>query len=88
MTANINNTPLMKPQKPLPSYCIENPQQKSSLAAAIEARRISPTGSSNNSKLFTPIQANNNNIVTGNAAAISPTPSQTSSTGENNFNEI
>ncbi|XP_065363809.1 LIM domain-containing protein jub [Calliphora vicina] len=82
MTANLNNTSMMKPQKPLPSYCAENPQQKSSLAAAIEARRISPTGSANNSKLFTPIQqANNNNNATEYNNAISPTPSQTSSTG-------
>lgn len=83
MTANLNNTSMSKPQKPLPSYCVENPQQKSSLAAAIEARRISPTGSANNSKLFAPIQQANNNInATGNNNAISPTPSQTSSTGE------
>ncbi|TMW39638.1 hypothetical protein DOY81_015282, partial [Sarcophaga bullata] len=82
MTANLNNTSTMKPQKPLPSYCVENPQQKSSLAAAIEARRISPTGSANNSKLFTPIQASSNNSsATGNTNAISPTPSQASSTG-------
>ncbi|KAM7346539.1 LIM domain-containing protein jub [Cochliomyia hominivorax] len=81
MTANLNNTSMMKPQKPLPSYCAENPQQKSSLAAAIEARRISPTGSANNSKLFSPIQQSNNNNNSGNNNAISPTPSQTSSTG-------
>ncbi|XP_037809574.1 LIM domain-containing protein jub [Lucilia sericata] len=82
MTANINNTPIPKLQKPLPSYCAENPQQKSSLAAAIEARRLSPTGSTNNSKLFTPIQkANNNNNAQGNNSAMSPTPSQTSSKG-------
>lgn len=82
MTANLNNTSMIKPQKPLPSYCVENSQQKSSLAAAIEARRISPTGSANNSKLFTPIQASSNNSsATGNTIAISPTPSQASSTG-------
>uniref|UniRef100_A0A1I8PX52 LIM zinc-binding domain-containing protein n=1 Tax=Stomoxys calcitrans TaxID=35570 RepID=A0A1I8PX52_STOCA len=90
MTANLNNSPLLKPQKPLPSYnTLENTSgggsgQKSNLTQAnVENRRVSPTGgipntASNNSKLFTPIQANHS----GNSLpATSPTPSQTSSTG-------
>lgn len=91
MTANLNNSPLLKPQKSLPSYntlektSVGPTTQKSNLTQAnLENRRISPTGASsnsttnNNSKLFTPIQANNS---ANSIPATSPTPSQTSSTG-------
>ncbi|XP_075159245.1 LIM domain-containing protein jub [Haematobia irritans] len=90
MTANLNNSPLLKPQKSLPSYSTHESSpgvasgQKSNLTQAnVENRRVSPTGgipnaASNNSKLFTPIQTNNS---ANSLPASSPTPSQTSSTG-------
>ncbi|XP_073834048.1 LIM domain-containing protein jub [Musca autumnalis] len=93
MTANLNSSPLLKSQKPIPSYnTLEKSSigggggQKSNLTQAnVENRRISPTGASstvgsmaNNSKLFTPIhKSTSNNSI----PATSPTPSASSTGG-------